>query len=94
MKVIYSPEALDDLQAYVAHIATRDPDAAARLAQRVFAVIDQLAKGAFKEPEYQLRSGARVRGWPAYPLRIYYRRTAESFSVLRIYHQARRPIVK
>jgi plasmid stabilization system protein ParE len=94
LKVIYSPQAIDDLQTYIRYVAARNPNAAAQVAQRILAVVDQLATGTFDGPEHQLRSGELVRSWPAYPLRIYYRRTGDAVSIVRIYHQARRPIVK
>ncbi|HYY05192.1 MAG TPA: type II toxin-antitoxin system RelE/ParE family toxin [Candidatus Limnocylindria bacterium] len=93
MRIVYSPQATEDLEAYVKYVARSNPDAAARLAQRVLKVVDQLAHGAFEGPECRLRSGERARSWPVHPLRIYYRREADTLSVLRIYHQARRPIV-
>ncbi len=94
MRITYSPQAIEDLATYVEYVARSNPEAAARAARRVLRTVDQLASGAFAGPEQQLRSGDRVRGWPVYPLRIYYRRDADTLSVLRIYHQARRPIVK
>ncbi len=94
MRIVYSPQAIEDLETYVGYVARSNPDAAARLAQRVLKVIDRLADGAFEGPERQLRSGERVRSLPVYPLRIYYRRDADMLSVLRIYHEARRPIAK
>ena len=93
MRIVYSPQAIEDLETYVAYVARSNPDAAARLAQRVLAVVDRLAHGAFEGPEHGLHSGERVRSWPVYPLRIYYSRDADTLSILRIYHQARRPIV-
>jgi plasmid stabilization system protein ParE len=94
LRIIYSPQAIEDLETYVGYVARSNPDAAARLARRVLKVIDRPADGAFEGPERQLRSGERVRSWPVYPLRIYYRRDADMLSVLRIYHEARRPIAK
>jgi plasmid stabilization system protein ParE len=64
------------------------------MAERVFRVVHRLARGEFDGPEQQLRSGQVIRSWPVYPLRIYYRRTTDTFQVLRVYHQARRPIAK
>jgi plasmid stabilization system protein ParE len=93
LRIVYSPQAVEDLETYVTYVARSNPGAATRLAQRVLAVIDRLAHGAFEDPECRLRSGERVRSWPVYPLRIYYRRDAGTLSVLRGYHQARRPIV-
>jgi len=94
LRIVYSQQAIEDLETYVTYVAGSNPDAAARLARRVLLTVDRLASRAFEGPEQQLRSGERVRSWPVYPLRIYYRRDADTLSVLRIYHQARRPIVR
>ena len=92
MKVIFAPEALADLEATVEFIRERDHDAAARLAERVLDLIDELAADSFDGPETELRSGERVRSWPVPPLRVYYRRKDGALQVLRIYHHARRPL--
>ena len=94
MKVIFAPEALADLEATVAFIRERDWDAAARLAERVLDVIERIAARDFEGGEIVLASGERVRSWPVPPLRVYYQRTDDSLRVLRIYHQARRPLVR
>jgi len=94
LRIVYSPQAIEDIESYVTYVAGSNPDAAARLARRVLQTVDQLASRAFEGPEQQLLRGERVRSWPIYPLRIYYRRDADTLSVLRIYHQARRPIVR
>lgn len=57
-------------------------------------MIDELAAGGLDGPEQELLSGQRVRSWPVPPVRVYYRRTGDLLEVVRIYHQARRPIVK
>jgi plasmid stabilization system protein ParE len=94
MKVEIAPEAVEDLGAAVEHIAKDSPQAAASLADRVFVTIERLADGDFDGPGQTLRSGAAVRSWPVPPLRIYYQRREDRFLVLRIYHQARRPIAR
>ncbi|MCA9604361.1 MAG: hypothetical protein KC619_02130 [Myxococcales bacterium] len=60
----------------------------------MFERVDRLAEGGLDGPEQVLRSGERVRSWPVPPLRIYYQRASDHFSVLRIYHQAREPIAR
>jgi plasmid stabilization system protein ParE len=55
---------------------------------------EQLAQRAFEGPEQRLRSGLLVRSWPLPPYRLYYRRRDDSLEILRVYHQARRPITK
>lgn len=94
MKVLFAPQALEDLTATVEYIAQDDPQAAVRLADRVFEIVDRLAEGELDEPEQRLRSGEPVRSWPVPPLRIYYQRAPDNLAVLRIYHQARDPIAR
>jgi plasmid stabilization system protein ParE len=92
--ITIAPEAVDDLEATVEHIAAHNPRAAAGLARRVFDMIDRLAEGILDGPEQELTTGERARSWPVPPLRIYYQREPGRLIVLRIYHQARKPIVR
>ncbi len=92
MKIVFAPEALADLEATVEYIAERNPSAAREVGERVFAIVDQLAVGAFEGPEQVLRTGDRVSSWPVRPMRVYYEREADRLVVLRIYHQARQPL--
>ena len=94
MTITYSPEAIDDLVDVATFAARDNPAAATKLADRVMDMIDQLARGGLDGPEHELVSGGRVRSWPVPPLRIYYRREADDLQIVRIYHQARRPIVR
>ena len=88
------PRAIVELQACVDYIRKDSPRAASELAAQVFATIDMIAAGDFEGPESVLRTGQRVRSWPVPPLRIYYHRREQELVVLRIYHQARRPITR
>jgi plasmid stabilization system protein ParE len=92
--ISFSPEAEEDLVAVVSYLAERNPAAARELGQRVFSVLDRLVAGEFEGIEQTLRSGDVVRSWPVPPVRIYYQRRGEGLWVLRIYHQARPPIVR
>lgn len=92
MKIVWSPEALDDLEAAVGYLATRNPAAATNLATGILATVEELATGPLDGPEHVLRSGERVRGWPHWPFRIYYQRAADVFLVVRVHHQRREPI--
>jgi plasmid stabilization system protein ParE len=94
VNVVFAPEALEDLTATTEYISRDDPVAAARLADRVFEMVEHLAAGGLDGPEQTLASGERVRSWPVPPLRIYYERAADHFVVLRIYHQARESIAR
>jgi hypothetical protein len=42
--------------------------------------------------EVLLRDGRWVKTWPVPPYRIYYRVSGQELQVIRVYHQARRPI--
>ena len=94
MRIVYAPKARADLQTCVEYIAEDNPLAAARLADRVFALVDRLAEGSFDGPEHRLYNGQPVRSWPVPPLRVYYQRAIKELRVLRIYHHARRPIAR
>jgi plasmid stabilization system protein ParE len=92
VKVVLAGPAVEDLATQLGYIGQRNPDAADRLEARVFSIIERLAEGEFEGPEQRLRSGDVVRSWPVSPLRIYYQRTPDTLVILRVYHQARRPL--
>jgi len=94
LKVRFSPRARHDLQSAVEYVAAQNPTAAAELTEQLLSTIEKLAQGEFQGTEVRLRSGAVVRTWPVVPYRIYYRRSDEALEVVRVYHQARRPIAK
>ena len=94
MRVRYSRTAAKELREQLDYLAERSPQAARDLAAGVKALLADLDTGAFEGPEVQLRSGRPARTWPLPPLRIYYRRRGDELFVVRIYHQARRPITK
>lgn len=94
MKIVWSPEALEDLEAAVGYLATRNPAAATNLATGVLTVVEKLATEPLDGPEHVLQNGERVRAWPHRPFRIYYQRAADAFLVVRVYHQRREPITR
>jgi plasmid stabilization system protein ParE len=88
------PRALAELEAWIEHIRKDNSAAAAAFAAKVFTTIQMLANKDFEGAESVLRTGQRVRSWPIPPMRIYYQRQDDELRVLRIYHQARRPIAR
>jgi plasmid stabilization system protein ParE len=94
LRVRLSPRAHDDLRSAVGYLLEKNPAAAVELKEYLLATMERLAHGEFEGPEVRLRSGRSVRSWPVTPYRIYYQRYADELRVLRVYHQARRPIVK
>ena len=59
---------------------------------RIIEVIGMPASGGVEAREVRLRDGRQVHTWPVPPYRIYCRKSADVFEVVRVYHQARRPI--
>lgn len=92
MRIVTAPEARIDLGDAYESIARDNRDAADRFLARLIEVIGLLAAEAFTGREVVLRDGRRVRSWPVPPYRIYYRQQGDLFQVVRVYHQARRPI--
>jgi plasmid stabilization system protein ParE len=90
--ILFAPQAEADFLGAVTYLADRNPLAAQRLAKRVFAAVDRLASAECEGPEIQLATGEVVRSWPVPPLRIFYRRGADSLWVLRIYDMRREPL--
>jgi plasmid stabilization system protein ParE len=48
----------------------------------------------FDGPVSRLQSGAVVRSWGVPPFRIYYQRYPDELLIVRVYHQARKPITR
>jgi plasmid stabilization system protein ParE len=94
LRVIFSPEAEQDLSAAVEFLTARRPSAAADLLANVSSLVRHLAAGEFDGPQTHLPSGEVVRSWPLSPFRLYYQREDDTLRVLRVYHQARRPIAR
>lgn len=92
MTIIVAPQAREDLEHAYQRIAQDDPEAADRMLARIVEVIGLLASGRVEGREVRLRGGRQVHTWPVPPYRIYYRQSADVFQLVRVYHQARRPI--
>ena len=87
-----APEAEEDPGRSLQFIAQRNPSAARKLAARIFTTIEKLGAGTREGPELRLTTGERVHSWPVPPFRTYYQREPDRLRVLRVYHQAGRPL--
>ena len=94
MNVKYTQEALADIVDALTYLNERSPTAAANLDVAISQCIEHLAAQHFEGPVSRLRSGAVVRSWAVAPFRIYYQRRPDELLVVRVYHQARRPITR
>lgn len=92
MRIVVAPQAAEDLREAYDFIAEDNPIAAGRVLARIVEMIGMLASESFAGQEVQLKDGRRVKTWPVPPYRIYYRVHGQELEVIRIYHQARRPI--
>jgi plasmid stabilization system protein ParE len=90
----YTEEAVADVVQAIAYLKERNPSAAATLDTDIGRCIERLADREFEGPVSRLRSGAVVRSWGVPPFRVYYQRHPDELLILRVYHQARRPITR
>lgn len=94
MKVTYTEEAVADIVEAITYLNERNHTAAAKLDADIARCIERLANREFEGPVSRLRSGAAVRSWAIPPFRIYYQRLVDELLIVRVYHQARRPITR
>lgn len=94
MNVNYTEEAIADIVEAISYLNQRNPTAAANLDAEITQCIERLATQEFEGPVSRLRSGAVVRSWAVPPFRIYYQRHTDELLIVRVYHQARRPITR
>jgi len=92
MTIVVAPKARDDLREAYEYIQEENPGAADRVLAHIVEVIGMLASGVMQGREVILRDGRKVHTWPVPPYRIYYRIREQNLQVVRVYHQARRPI--
>jgi plasmid stabilization system protein ParE len=94
LKITYTEEAVADIVEAITYLNERSPIAAAKLDADIAGCIERLADREFEGPVSRLRSGAVVRSWGVPPFRICYQRQTDELVILRVYHQARRPITR
>ncbi|MEY4706266.1 MAG: ParE toxin of type toxin-antitoxin system, parDE [Nitrospirota bacterium] len=92
MTIVVSLQAGKDLQEAYEYIHKDNPIAADRVLAHIVEVIGMLAAETVMGREVLLRYGRWVKTWPVPPYRIYYRVSGQELQVIRVYHQARRPI--
>jgi toxin ParE1/3/4 len=89
MNVIYTDEALRDLDEILAYIATNYPTAYAPFEKRLQTTVTRI--GAWPESAAMVteRSGVRVVPLIRYPYKVFYRVTPNGVEILHIHHAAR-----
>jgi plasmid stabilization system protein ParE len=92
VKIVFAPLAARDLKEAYDFIARDNPEAADRVLAEISETIGLLASRVVRGRPVTLRSGERIRTWSHPPYRLYYRIFREVLQVVRIYHQARKPL--
>ena len=90
MKVLYTDEALRDLDEILEFIELNYPTITAAFERRVRAIERRIAKWPKSAEEVEQRPGVRVVPLIQYPYKLFYRITADVIEVLHIHHAARR----
>lgn len=89
MNVVYTDEALRDLDEILTFIASYYSTVSAAFEQRLHAVEKRLGRWPLSAEEVAQRPGVRVVPLLRYPYKIFYRVTSESVEILHIHHVAR-----
>ena len=90
-QVIYSPTARAEIQDAYTRLAQLNPDAAGRLVGSILRTINRLRLAELTGRTVRIKGG-EVQTWPVPPFRIYYLLSPDTIEIVRVYHQARRPI--
>jgi plasmid stabilization system protein ParE len=91
MKVVYTDEALKDLDAIADWLIVHYPAVAPVVERRIRSVIAHIARWPESSRRSARRSGVRVVSLGRYPYRIFYRVADDRVEILHIHHAARQP---
>lgn len=94
--VALTPEAEEDLAAFIAHLDARNPAAASAAYARIVDALELLASSSprLDGPAVTLAGGRTARRFAVPPVTLFYRRTPGVLEVLRVYHHAREPLTR
>ncbi len=90
MKVVYTDEALRNLDEILDNIAANYPTVSASFQKRLRAVVARIGAWPQSAQEVAERPGVRVAPLIRYPYKVFYRVTSKAVEILYIHHAARR----
>ena len=90
MRVVYTDEALRDIEAIAEWLAAHYPTVAPAVEKRILSVVAHIARVPQSSRRSAGRSGVRAAPLGRYPCGIFYRTTGEVVEILYIHHTARR----
>ncbi len=91
MTVVWTDEALRDLEEIAAYVLVNYPSVGPDLARRIRAVVAWIGHWPESARRSARRPGVRVVPLGRYPYRIFYRIEGDAVQILHIHHAARRP---
>jgi plasmid stabilization system protein ParE len=94
VKIVWSPEAADDLETAVEYLAQDKSDSRGKAWAPHSRARRSPRDRTARRPKHVLKTGQTVRGWPFPPFRVYYQRTEDALLIVRVYHQKREPIAR
>jgi toxin ParE1/3/4 len=89
MKVIYTDEALRDLDEVLTFIGLNYPTVSASFQERLRAIERRIGRWPESAQEVEQRPGVRVVPFIQYPYKIFYHVTKEAVEILHVHHAAR-----
>jgi toxin ParE1/3/4 len=91
MRIVFTDEALRDLDEILDFIAAHYPTIASPFQQRLRTVLQRVGKWPKSAEEVEQRPGVRVVPLIRYPYKIFYQATTDAVEILHIHHAARQP---
>ena len=91
MKVVYTEEALRDLDAIADWLIVHYPTVAPAIERRIRSIVAHIARWPESSRRSAKRPGVRVALLGRYPYKIFYRVTDDTVQILHIHHAARQP---
>ena len=91
MNIVFSDQALAELEQILAYIALNNPSAARRVRDRIMGSIGRVARHPYSAQEVKQRPGVRRLPLVRYPYSVYYEIIEGEVVILRVIHDARQP---
>lgn len=89
MRVIYTEEALENLDGILGYISSNYPAVYEAFQSRLRSVINRIGDWPDSAQEVAERPGVRVVPLIRYPYKVFYRNTGQAIEILYIHHAAR-----
>jgi toxin ParE1/3/4 len=91
MKVVYTEEALKDLDAIADWLIVHYPRVAPAVERRIRSIVAHIARWPQSSRQSAKRLGVHVMPLGRYPYKIFYRINGDTVEILHIYHAAQKP---